>query len=112
MCFGGFAPGMTSPSIAVVRKIRSPQTIGEEWHRPGIAVFHFTFSVGLHLVGRPVSGETPWLSGPRHCAHFAGIDFEGLAIEVESNAAAPKRPVINTTNVTNVFFIAFPGLFL
>jgi hypothetical protein len=29
-CFIGFAAGSISPSIAVVRKIRSPQTIGEE----------------------------------------------------------------------------------
>jgi len=36
---------------AVVRKIRSPQTIGDEWPRPGTVTFQITFSVSDHLSG-------------------------------------------------------------
>ena len=51
-CTGALCPaGAGPPSIDVVRKIQSPQTIGDEWPRPGIAVFHATFSVFDQLSG-------------------------------------------------------------
>ena len=61
-------PGLvTAPSTAVVRKIRLPHTTGDEWPRPGMGVFHSTFSDALQVSGRPVSAETPWPFGPRNC---------------------------------------------
>src|SRR5215470_12416845 len=111
MCFGGFASCMTSPSSAVVRKIRSPQTIGEEWPRPGMAVFHFTFCVGVHTVGRPVSGEMPWLSGPRHCDQFAagfgGVAVRGLVNRAGNHSAAPKK-ALNDKATANVHLFILP----
>src|SRR6185295_9617878 len=71
MCGTAFAPGTRAPSMAVVRKILFPQTIGDEWPRPAIAVFHLIFIVGLHCVGRSFSSDVPWPDGPRHCGHFA-----------------------------------------
>src|SRR5690349_2287874 len=71
MCLTAFAPGTTSPSIAVVRKILLPQTIGDECPRPAIGVFHLMFLVGVHSAGRFFSFEMPEPSGPRHCGQFA-----------------------------------------
>src|SRR5215510_5586597 len=105
---------MISPSIAVVRKIRSPQTMGEECPRPSTGVFHFTFLVALHSVGNPFSVETPWPSGPRHCAQFAtlfaGLGFRGLVIEVESNSAALKKPVSDKASRTKNLFISLTAI--
>src|SRR6185503_16263674 len=70
MCFAAFAPATSAPSIAVVRKILLPQTIGEECDRPSIGVFHLMFLVGLHSEGRFFSFEMPEPSGPRHCGQF------------------------------------------
>jgi hypothetical protein len=56
--------------MAVVMKTFFPQMIGEEKPRPGMAVFQSTFFVSLHSLGRFFSLDTPWLSGPRHCAQF------------------------------------------
>src|SRR6185503_15211534 len=70
MCFAALAPGTSAPSIAVVRKIILPQTIGDECARPSIGVFHLMFFVGLHSEGRFFSVETPEPSGPRHCGQF------------------------------------------
>src|SRR5262245_18099633 len=102
---------MMAPSMDVVRKIRAPQTIGEECPRPSIGVFHFTFLVAPHSAGNPVSGETPWPSGPLHCAQFAtllaGWAFGGLVIEVESNSAALKKLVSVKASMTKGLFISF-----
>src|SRR5262245_22060169 len=88
--------------------------MGEEWPRPGIAVFHFTFCVALHTVGNPVSGEIPCLSGPRHCAQFAtlftGLAFSGLVIAVGSDSAAPKALASDTARMINVLFMTSPDL--
>src|SRR5690349_23886202 len=70
MCLTAFAPGTSSPSIAVVRKILFPQTIGDECPRPAIGVFHLMFFVGVHSAGRFFSFEMPEPSGPRHCGQF------------------------------------------
>ena len=48
----GLAITDTRPSgWAVVRKIRSAHTIGDEWPRPGTRVRHRTFCVSDHLSG-------------------------------------------------------------
>ena len=62
---GALAPGARSPSTAVVRKTRSPQTMGDEWPRPPTGTFQATFCELDHSVGRPDSAETPCPSGPR-----------------------------------------------
>src|SRR5215475_10192379 len=54
----------------VVRKILLSQTIGDEWPRPGSAVFQTTFLSAPHSTGRFRSSETPRLRGPRHCGQF------------------------------------------
>ena len=52
---------------AVVRKIRSPQTIGVECPLPGRATFQRTFLVSLHSTGGSAFGAAPVPNGPRHC---------------------------------------------
>ena len=69
MCPSGAGP----PSIDVVRKTRSPQTIGDEWPRPGTGVFHAMFLPGDHSSGYDASGEMPRPSGPRHCAQLSPL---------------------------------------
>src|SRR5215210_1097423 len=86
---------MFSPSSAVVRKIFLPQTIGDEWPRPAIAVFHFTFFASLHSVGSPVSVETPWPAGPRHCGQFAPPDAPAF----ELRSVRVKRKLIRKARV-------------
>src|SRR5262245_66338981 len=54
----------------VVRKILLSQTIGDEWPRPGSAVFQTMFLSAPHSMGRFFSSETPRLCGPRHCGQF------------------------------------------
>src|SRR5918997_1593536 len=90
MCTGAFAPGTGSPSIAVVRKTLLPQTIGEEWPRPGTAAFHLRFLVALHSTGRFFSGETPEPSGPLHCGQFASAPAERTA-----GALRDDRPTLD-----------------
>ena len=60
--------------------MRSPQMIGVEPLRPGIASFHAMFSVGLHLSGRPFSALTPFIAGPRHCGQFSADNVAAAAI--------------------------------
>jgi len=57
--------------MAEVTKTRSPQTIGEDHARPGIFVFHTTFSVALHRSGKPAPSLTPEALGPRNCGQFS-----------------------------------------
>src|SRR6059058_1393575 len=52
-------------SKAEVRKIRSPQMIGDDWPTPGSWIFHTTFSAD-HFTGRLVSVLCPFCCGPRH----------------------------------------------
>src|SRR6185369_1915370 len=56
----------------VVTKIRSPQTTGDEWPLPGSGIFQRTFSVALHLTGKPVSSDVPSRLGPRQPDHSSG----------------------------------------
>ena len=43
--------------VAVVTQIWSPQMTGEDQALPAMGTDHFTFSVALHLSGRPVAVE-------------------------------------------------------
>src|SRR6266550_579410 len=91
MCFTAFAPGTSAPSIAVVRNILLPQTIGEEWPRPAMAVFHLIFFVGLHSAGRFFSLEIPWPDGPRHCGQLGPPDapaFEFRSVTIRKKQMA------------------------
>jgi len=56
----------TPVGTAVVMKIRSPHTTGEENPRPGISVFHAMLEVSVHRRGAS-PGATPVDAGPRHC---------------------------------------------
>src|SRR5262245_59125233 len=102
--------------MAVVRKIRSPQTMGEECPRPSTGVFHFTFLVALHSVGNPFSVETPWLSGPRHCAQFATLfarlGSRGWVIDVESNSGVPRKLVSDKASSTKDLFISLTAVII
>src|SRR5262245_21992762 len=60
-------------SRAEVRKIRSPQTIGDDWPIPVSGVFQATDSA-LHLSGRFVSVECPSPRGPRQRGQFDSAD--------------------------------------
>src|SRR5512132_2111532 len=97
MCLTAFAPGTSGPSIAVVRKILLPHTIGEECPRPAIGVFHFMFLVVLHSVGRFFSSEVPWPDGPRHCGQLAlpeaAAELTKTRLEsITVTNAIPRRP--------------------
>src|SRR5207249_4648867 len=86
ICLTALAPGTIAPSIAVVRKILFPQTMGEEWPRPAIGVFHLMFLVALHSVGRFFSVEIPCPPGPRHCGQFGAaelpaVEFRSMTVE-------------------------------
>ncbi len=69
--------------------------IGCEKPRPGIGVFQSTFFVSLHSVGRFFSGDTPWLSGPRHCGQLDESDFAAVR---DSDPALPANSVNRQTD--------------
>src|SRR5947209_20451249 len=60
--------------MAVVRKMRSPQTTGQEWPRPGIGVFQRTFLPAgtSQVVGGNCPSATPVAPTPRNCGQFSG----------------------------------------
>ena len=61
-----------SPLSAVVKKIRSPQTIGLEWPKPGISLLQrmFFFDSTFHSSGvAPL--PMPFADGPRNWGQFA-----------------------------------------
>src|SRR5690349_10134615 len=90
VCFTALAPGTTAPSTAVVRKMRLPQTIGDECERPSIAVFHLMFLVGVHSDGRFFSFEMPEPSGPRHCGQFPASGFAAVLTQAHTNTVATQ----------------------
>src|SRR5262245_4607026 len=95
---------MMSPSMAVVRKMRSPQTMGEECPRPSIVAFHFTFLVALHSVGNPVSFEIPCPSGPRHCGQLAP-DSGTETASVSGGETRLDIPIRNALSAMNSLLI-------
>src|SRR5215208_6196519 len=84
----------SSPS-ATLTKRRSPHTMGVEPLRSGIASFHATFSVGLHLSGRFRSALTPLRSGPRHCGQFAA---DGAALSAARHEARNNLRILNSSS--------------
>ena len=61
---GGVLPGTSTDGV--LRKMRSPQTVGVEPLHAGISCFHFTFSVVDQVSGRlRASGAVPLPRGPR-----------------------------------------------
>src|SRR6266446_2316412 len=88
--YNPFFGGSTSPElIAVVRNTFSPQTIGDDQPRPGISVFHETFSVLDQRSGRFVLVLTPRAPGPRNCGQF-----------VSGNGAPDEFKTANTITVS------------
>src|ERR1043166_6306780 len=53
------------PRFAMVRKTRSPQITGVELPGCSSLIFHLTFCLSLHLVGRSFSAQYPCPVGPR-----------------------------------------------
>src|SRR6185295_13809520 len=100
------APGTTGPSMAVVKKILLPQTIGEECPRPSIAAFHLMFFVGLHSAGRFFSFDVPWPEGPRHCGQLpdeAPTDTTRIVRAKRRPAATTVRPITFICFVNSLF---------
>src|SRR4051794_40608963 len=63
----------------------SSQTTGELQPRPGMFVFHLTFSVSLQDSGRLGSSGTAPISGPRNIGHWSLA--EAATTAVRANAA-------------------------
>src|SRR5258708_1804819 len=85
-----FSVDSPAAGTALVTKIRSPQITGLEWPRPGISVFHKTwspFSPSHCTGGAPL--PTPLAAGPRNCGQ----------LEPESAAAA----IAAVTNIAESF---------
>src|SRR5690606_17907327 len=77
-------------STQEVRKMRSPQTTGEEWPVPGMAVFQVTFSVSDHFRGKPFSALVPSPRGPRQAGQFSAR-AAGREASSQSEATASDR---------------------
>src|SRR6185503_6936160 len=104
MCLTALAPATTSPSIAVVTKIRLPQTIGEECPRPGIATFHLILLTVFQLVGRFFSSETPCPDGPLHCGQLGP---EAPALFVTISASIERQPTAIKVRTKIFIFVSF-----
>src|SRR5262245_3044334 len=52
-------------AVALVSQICLPQMTGDDHALPGMAVFQTTFSLSLHLIGRPRADDRPSPLGPR-----------------------------------------------
>src|SRR4051812_44118252 len=63
---GSFGVSIGAVSMAVWRKIRLSQTMGEEVPWPGSFTFHLTCSFSLQVIGGFAFGPTPEPAGPRH----------------------------------------------
>src|SRR5687767_14656915 len=98
----------TPRSPVPVKKIRSPHTTGDDHPSAGTGVFHATFSVADHLVGRFVSVEIPCPFGPRNRGQFSACECN--ATSAVTRIAVSKR-LIFTPNFrhsigTNVILTA------
>src|SRR5688572_27357557 len=78
-------------SYAVVRKILSPQTIGDELPRPGTGFFHTTLSVADHESGYvPVTSPCP--DGPRHTGQYFAPSPSTVTIRTSTSCAVVDQP--------------------
>src|SRR5436190_20571552 len=89
--------------MSVVMKMLLPQTIGEEWPRPGKAVFHLMFLSALHSVGRLVSVETPVPSEPRHADQL--LFGAALPVNIFNAAKAIKQTAAAENDTASFRFI-------
>jgi hypothetical protein len=71
MCVTAFAPGTTSPSMAVVKKILFPQTTGDGVSSPGNRGSPLMIFGGTPFPGQVRLGRDAGASGPRHCGQLA-----------------------------------------
>ena len=74
--------------------MRSPQTIGLEWARPGIGVFQATFvdDATSHDAGGVPPSATPLASGPRNDGQFCACAGEaGATRDGERDERGRKR---------------------
>src|SRR4030095_2945566 len=101
MCLTAVAPGTTSPSIAVVRKMRFPKTIGDECPRPGIAAFHLILLKLFQLVCRFCRAEPPWREGPLHWGQPGPANAPALFVTTSAN----RKRHTTDMNVRTIFFI-------
>src|SRR5436190_17294407 len=74
--------------MACETKTRSPQTMGDEFPRPGRSTRQRTFSLVPHLRGKLFSVETPVPSGPRQPGQLLAEAVSG--IERIDKVARPK----------------------
>src|SRR5436190_16316682 len=91
--------------MSVVMKMLLPQTIGEEWPRPGKAVFHLMFLSVLHSAGKLVSAETPVPSEPRHADQL--VFSAALPVNRVNAAAASKHTATAENDTASFRFIVF-----
>src|SRR5258705_5316338 len=73
-------------------KTRSPQTMGEEFPRPGKSTRQRTFSLVPHLSGKSFSVETPVPSGPRQPGQLLAVAASGL--KMTSRAAKLRAKAV------------------
>ena len=78
------------PALKVVRKIRSPQTHGDDGDH-GTSTCQRTFSLGPIFNGGCASAETPAPFTPRNCGQFAGAAAKVADAKRESNANRGSR---------------------
>jgi len=100
----------TPSSVAVVTKMRSSNTIGEDHPLPGIFVFHRTFLVADHSTGKLVSVETPCPFGPRNLVQFSPFDGVPDASNDSSNRKEPRVKRIEAPPAKNVTVSQYPFL--
>ena len=99
--------GFSWPLTALVTKIRLPHTTGLECPRPGIGVFHFTFSrvSAFHRVGAGWPSATPLAFGPRNDGQFPAPDASSCAVTGAKSATRSKMEVecFNIGPLTSAF---------
>src|SRR5579872_7581277 len=71
--------------MSVVRKIRFPQTTGEECPRPGTSAFQATLRSAVQEDGRVRSWETP-LAGPRQFGQTSRVSDAATAAVIRNRA--------------------------
>src|SRR5258707_15720609 len=64
-----------------------PVTIGEEWPRPAVLVFHFT-SRRFHAAGPESPSKTPSRGGPRQPGQSG---FQAFPLEMAADLAVPTK---------------------
>src|SRR5579871_195492 len=82
-------PSLPSAGTAVVRKMRSPHTMGEEWPRPGTLAFHAICSSSLQCNGASPRA-IPSSFGPRQWGQSASPARAADAQTTNAN----KRPLL------------------